>query len=40
MTARLREINGQMVLDDPDALGVIRAVAQHNQAAEAAPSGG
>lgn len=30
MTATIREINGQLVLDDPDALGMIKAVGQAN----------
>lgn len=28
--ARVREVNGKLVLDDPDALAVARAVAKHN----------
>lgn len=28
--ARVREIDGQLVLDDPDALAMIKAVARHN----------
>ena len=28
--ARVHEINGTLVLDDPDALGMIKAVARHN----------
>lgn len=28
--ATVREVDGQLVLDDPDALGVMRAVAKHN----------
>ena len=30
-TAVVREINGQLVLDDPDALAVIQAVDRHNK---------